>query len=84
MRAMVFDVKTLDWLVCPVSGGALEHDSTANTLISRKAQLAYPIEQGIPVLIAAKATKLESTRSASPSTSTSSSSSGSGARGQKP
>lgn len=53
------DPRLLDVLVCPLTLGPLEYDRTANELISRKAGLAYPIRDGIPVMLVEEARKLE-------------------------
>lgn len=45
------DKKLLELLVCPVTKGPLIYDKTANELISKSARLAYPIEDGIPVML---------------------------------
>ena len=45
------DKKLLDLLVGPVTKGPLVYDKTANELISKSARLAYPIEDGIPVML---------------------------------
>lgn len=45
------DPKLLEILVCPVTKSTLEYDSVANELISRKAGLAYPIRDGIPIML---------------------------------
>jgi uncharacterized protein len=45
------DPKLLEILVCPVSRGRLEYDRQANELISREAGLAYPIREGVPVML---------------------------------
>lgn len=42
--------KLLEFLVCPVSKGPLEFNAVTQELISRKAQLAYPIRNGVPLL----------------------------------
>ena len=42
-------------LVCPVSHGPLEDDAAAGELISRKAGLAYPIRDGIPIMLVSEA-----------------------------
>ena len=49
------DKKLLSILVCPVSKGALEYDSQANELICRASGLAYPIREGIPVMLETEA-----------------------------
>ena len=45
------DPKLLELLVCPVTKGPLDLDRTRQELISRSARLAYPIRDGIPVLL---------------------------------
>ena len=45
------DPRLLEILVCPVTRTALEYDRAAGELISRAAGLAYPIRQGIPVML---------------------------------
>jgi hypothetical protein len=45
------DTKLLDLLVCPVTKGPLEYDREAHELLSRSARLAYPVRDGIPVLL---------------------------------
>ncbi|BBF93781.1 MULTISPECIES: Trm112 family protein [Blastochloris] len=53
------DPKLLEILVCPVTKGPLEYQPGANELISRSARLAYPIRDGIPIMLAEEARKLE-------------------------
>lgn len=55
---MAMDRKLLELLVCPVTGGPLIYNPERQELISRKAQLAYPVRDGIPVLIEAEARQL--------------------------
>ncbi len=45
------DPKLLEILVCPLTKTALEYDAAANELISRKAGLAYPVRDGIPIML---------------------------------
>ncbi len=45
------DMKLLELLVCPVTKGPLEYHAEQQELISRSARLAYPIRDGIPVLL---------------------------------
>jgi len=45
-------------LVCPVTKGPLVHDAERGELISRSARLAYPIRDGIPVMLEDEARKL--------------------------
>ena len=53
------DPKLLEILVCPVTKGTLEYDKDAQELISREAALAYPIRDGIPIMLPDEARKLE-------------------------
>jgi uncharacterized protein YbaR (Trm112 family) len=53
------DPRLLEILVCPLTKGALEYDREANELISRKAGLAYPVRDGIPIMLPEEARKLE-------------------------
>ena len=53
------DPKLLEILVCPVTKGALEFDSTRQELISRSAKLAYPIRDGIPIMLPEEARKID-------------------------
>jgi uncharacterized protein len=52
------DKKLLDLLVCPVTKGRLIHDREKQELISRSARLAYPIRDGIPVMLEDEAREL--------------------------
>jgi hypothetical protein len=45
------DTRLLELLVCPVTKGPLEYDREKQELISRSARLAYPIRDGIPILL---------------------------------
>ena len=45
------DPRLLEILVCPVTKTALEYDRAAGELISHKAGLAYPIRDGIPIML---------------------------------
>jgi uncharacterized protein YbaR (Trm112 family) len=45
------DTKLLELLVCPVTKGHLEYDRDKHELISRSARLAYPVRDGIPVML---------------------------------
>ncbi|MEM7694586.1 MAG: Trm112 family protein [Pseudomonadota bacterium] len=53
------DPKLLELLVCPVTKGTLTFDAEAGELISDEAKLAYPIRDGIPIMIPDEARKLE-------------------------
>lgn len=50
----------LEILVCPVTRDTLEYDADAQELISRSAGLAFPIRDGIPILLTDEARDLES------------------------
>ncbi|MFT6408842.1 MAG: hypothetical protein ACJAQ6_002264 [Arenicella sp.] len=52
------DSKLLEILVCPVTKGPLVLDKESNELISNSAKLAYPIRDGIPVLLEEEAREL--------------------------
>lgn len=49
----------LEALVCPHSGDTLRYDATAQELISERANLAYPIRNGIPIMLEGEARSLE-------------------------
>lgn len=53
------DPRLLEVLVCPLTKTVLEYDRAANELISRKAGLAYPIRDGIPIMLPEEARALE-------------------------
>lgn len=53
------DPRLLQILVCPVTHEPLEHDSARGELVSRGAGLAYPIRNGVPVMLPEEARKLE-------------------------
>ncbi len=52
------DPKLLELLVCPVTKGPLDHDREKHELISRSARLAYPIRDGIPIMLETEARTL--------------------------
>ena len=52
------DPKLLELLVCPVTKGPLDYDREKGELISRSARLAYPIRDGIPVMLESEARAL--------------------------
>jgi len=54
------DTKLLEMLVCPVTKGSLEYDKDNNELICKAAKLAYPIRDGIPVMLEDQARALNS------------------------
>lgn len=49
------DTKLLELLVCPVTKGPLDYDREKHELLSRSARLAYPVRDGIPVLLEGEA-----------------------------
>jgi uncharacterized protein YbaR (Trm112 family) len=53
------DPRLLEVLVCPVTRGPLEYDRARGELISRKALLAFPIRDGVPIMLAEEARSLE-------------------------
>lgn len=53
------DHRLLDILVCPVTKGPLQYDRERQELVSRSAGLAYPIRDGIPVMLESEARHLE-------------------------
>jgi uncharacterized protein YbaR (Trm112 family) len=53
-----FDPHMLEALICPRTHGRLEYDAAAQELVSKKANLAFPIRNGIPVMLLDEARKL--------------------------
>ena len=53
------DPKLLEILVCPLTKGPLRYDRAAQELVSDKAGLAYPIRDGIPIMLADEARVLD-------------------------
>ena len=53
------DPKLLEILVCPLTKGPLEFDPAKQELISRSAKLAYPIRDGIPIMLIEEARRIE-------------------------
>ena len=51
--------RLLELLLCPVTKGALGYDPAAGELISRQAGLAFPVRNGIPILLADEARRLD-------------------------
>jgi uncharacterized protein YbaR (Trm112 family) len=52
------DPRLLEILVCPVTRGPLEYDRGKGELISRSARLAYPIRDGVPIMLPEEAREL--------------------------
>jgi uncharacterized protein YbaR (Trm112 family) len=57
-RTPGIDPKLLEILVCPLTKGPLTYDAERQELISDKAQLAYPIRDGIPIMLPGEARPL--------------------------
>jgi uncharacterized protein YbaR (Trm112 family) len=53
------DPRLLEILVCPLTKTTLEYDAERQELISRAAKLAYPIRDGIPIMLPDEARRLE-------------------------
>jgi len=53
------DPRLLEVLVCPVTRGPLEYDRAKGELISRAAKLAYPIRDGVPIMLPEEARALD-------------------------
>lgn len=53
------DPKLLEILVCPLTKGPLEYDAEKQELISRSAKLAYPIRDGIPIMLVDEARRID-------------------------
>ena len=56
--ARVINPKLLEILVCPVTKGTLRYDATKQELVSVNARLAYPIRDGIPIMLTDEAREL--------------------------
>lgn len=58
-RSQKPDTALLEILVCPLTKQPLQYDETAGELISRAARLAFPIREGIPIMLIEEARKIE-------------------------
>ena len=58
VEATRVDPKLLELLVCPLTKQSLDYDATRQELISRSAKLAYPIRDGIPIMLPEEARPL--------------------------
>ena len=56
------DPKLLEVLVCPLSKGRLHYDIEKQELISEKSGLAYPVRDGIPIMLVDEARRLDNTQ----------------------
>jgi uncharacterized protein len=59
VEATRIDPKLLELLVCPLTKGPLDYDAERQELISRQAKLAYPIRDGIPIMLPEEARKID-------------------------
>ena len=55
----LLDRRMLEALVCPLTQGPLTYDAAAQELISRSAGIAFPIREGIPIMLESEARALE-------------------------
>jgi uncharacterized protein len=53
------DPKLLELLVCPVTKSTLDYDAVRQELVSRAAKLAYPVRDGIPIMLPEEARRLD-------------------------
>lgn len=58
-RKSAIDPKLLELLACPLTKGPLSWDAGKNELISRSARLAYPVRDGIPIMLPSEARRIE-------------------------
>ena len=58
MAKREIDPKLLEILVCPVTKSTLTYDADANELISKKARLAFPVRDGVPIMLRDEAREL--------------------------
>lgn len=58
-RGQTIDPKLLEILVCPLTKGPLRYDAEAQELVSEQAGLAYPIRDGIPIMLVDEARRLD-------------------------
>jgi uncharacterized protein YbaR (Trm112 family) len=58
-RRLMAERRMLESLVCPLTQGRLEWDRNAQELISRASRLAFPVRDGIPIMLASEARPLE-------------------------
>ena len=59
MNQNTVDPKLLEILVCPLTKAPLDYDAQAQELISRQARLAFPIRDGIPIMLVDEARRLD-------------------------
>lgn len=61
-RSAEIDVRMLELLVCPLTKGPLQYDAERRELRSRAAGLAYPVRDGIPVMLPSEARRIDEDR----------------------
>ena len=64
MASAAVDPKLLEMLVCPLTKGPLVYDREAQELISEQAGIAYPIREGIPIMLIDEARTIDADRAA--------------------
>lgn len=57
-RVAVIDTRLLELIACPISKGPLTYDAARSELVSRSARLAYPVRDGIPIMLPSEARSL--------------------------
>ena len=57
-RVAVIDTRLLELLACPISKGPLVYDAARSELVSKNAMLAYPVRDGIPIMLPSEARSL--------------------------
>ena len=58
-RNTIIDPKLLELLACPLTRGPLTYDREHNELVSPLAQLAYPVRDGIPIMLTSEARQID-------------------------
>lgn len=58
-KSRLIDPKMLELLVCPRTKAVLSYDEKAQELVSKKAGLAYPVRDGVPILLVSEARQLD-------------------------
>ncbi|MDA0675735.1 MAG: Trm112 family protein [Proteobacteria bacterium] len=66
MNTATVDPKLLEILVCPMTKGPLRYDAENQELVSEQAGLAYPIRDGIPIMLIEEARQIESSPAVKP------------------
>jgi uncharacterized protein len=59
VSATAFDRRMLEFLICPVTRAPLAYDAARNELVSRAAHLAWPVRDGIPIMLQSEAREIE-------------------------